>query len=255
MIEIIAEIGINHNGNIQTARSMASIAFECGCNLVKFQKREPELCVPPDQRDVMRSTPWGTMTYLEYKKRIEFGATEYDQIDDMFAGHWFMSVWDVPSVQFANRYDCPYIKIPSAKLTDKALVRAAVATGRRIILSTGMSTRSEIIEACAGVPHDQLTLMHAVSSYPLADNKANLRKIATLKTGGYPVGYSDHTRGIHIPTAAATMGVCMIRKALYARPDDVGDGPVSKHRATRNVQNGPQHPGRRISNGNRNHGG
>lgn len=211
MIEIVAEIGINHNGDADTAIDMAQMAQRAGCDFVKFQKRTPELCVPEAQKNVMKSTPWGEMTYLEYKRHIELSEKEYDLINESIDIPWFFSVWDVPSVAVAMRYNSEYIKIPSAKLTDDDLVRACFNTGRTVILSTGMSDMEEVR---ASMLNARMMLMHAVSAYPLEDGDANLSAIHELRKTHIPVGYSDHTRGIHIPEAAAALGACMIEKHI-----------------------------------------
>lgn len=214
-IKIIAEIGINHNGDVETAKDLIDAADVAGCDYVKFQKRTPEICVPPKQRNIVKQTPWGEMTYMDYKKRMEFEALEYDQIEE-YANNWFVSVWDTESVKFIeNGYDPDYYKIPSALLTDTELLRSVADTGRPVILSTGMSTTGEIETALRTLsPAHRVMLMHSVSCYPLNDSDANLRAIETLQAFGYPVGYSDHTRGLHMACAAVAMGVQMIEKHI-----------------------------------------
>ena len=216
MIDIIAEIGINHNGSALIAYELIEVAREAGCNYVKFQKRTPSICVPELQKNKRKMTPWGEMSYLEYKEHIEFCIDKYRFIDCCELP-WFASVWDIPSVDFmeCNFPETPYYKIPSALLTDCELLLRASETGHAVILSTGMSTMHEIeIALNMLIAAPSVTLMHSVSCYPLEDENANLEAIETLKTFGYPVGYSDHTKGIHMSCAAAAMGVTMIEKHI-----------------------------------------
>jgi len=147
---VVAEVGINHNGDLDIAEDMIIKAKEVGADAVKFQKRTPELCVPEDQRDRMRETPWGYITYMEYRERMEFGKKEYSEIQKICHDldlDWFVSVWDEPSVDFMEEYDPICYKIASASLTDHSFLRKVRATGRPIILSTGMSTFEQIKEA------------------------------------------------------------------------------------------------------------
>ena len=147
---IIAEIGINHNGSLETAKKLIDIAAIAGCDAVKFQKRNPDVCVPEHQKSVMRDTPWGQMTYLDYKYKVEFEKREYDIIDEYCKEKniaWSASPWDLDSLQFLMGYDIPFIKIPSAMITNEELMRASAATGNKIIFSTGMSTMEEIAQA------------------------------------------------------------------------------------------------------------
>ena len=139
---LVAEIGINHNGDLQIAKKLIDATFACGWDCVKFQKKTPEICVPDHQKNVMRETPWGKITYLEYKHKIEFSKKEYDYIDNYCKEkpiHWSASVWDIPSLEFLMKYNVPFIKIPSAKLNEKKLLMEACKTGKTLIVSTGMS--------------------------------------------------------------------------------------------------------------------
>src|SRR3990172_5026249 len=140
---VIAEIGINHNGDLGIARQMIDAAVHAGVDAVKFQKRTPEISTPSEQRRQMRETPWGYITYLDYRYKVEFNEEQYREIDRHCKEkgiNWFASVWDEPSVDFLEKFDIPVYKIPSASLTDHSLLRCVRATGRQIILSTGMST-------------------------------------------------------------------------------------------------------------------
>jgi YrbI family 3-deoxy-D-manno-octulosonate 8-phosphate phosphatase len=221
-VYFIGEIGINHNGDLDLARKLIDVAADAGCQAVKFQKRTPAICVPEEQKGQIRQTPWGEMTYLEYKERTEFGYDEYRQIAkycDERGLHWFASPWDVPSVEFLEDMDVLTHKIASASVADHELLRALAATGKPLILSTGMSTLPEIDRAVEILGTDKLIMMHATSTYPLPPEEANLRTITTLKERyGVPVGYSGHERGLQISLAAVTLGaVCVERHITLDR--------------------------------------
>ncbi|SPL89296.1 N-acetylneuraminate synthase [[Actinomadura] parvosata subsp. kistnae] len=221
-VYVIGEIGINHNGDLDLARQLIDVAAAAGCQAVKFQKRTPAICVPEEQKGQIRQTPWGEMTYLEYKERTEFGRDEYTQIAkycDERGLHWFASPWDVPSVEFLEEMDVLVHKVASASVADHELLRALAATGKPIILSTGMSTLSEIDAAVEILGTEKLIMMHATSTYPLPPEEANLRTITTLKERyGVPVGYSGHERGLQISLAAVTLGaVCVERHITLDR--------------------------------------
>lgn len=215
---IIAEIGLNHNGDVQIAKQLIDIAAVFGCDAVKFQKRTPELCVPKDQRDIMRDTPWGRMTYLEYRYRVEFGQEEYAQIDAHCRSkgiHWFASCWDEPSVEFMEQFNPPCYKVASASLTDDKLLQKKIDTGRPIIVSTGMSSMQEIEHAVGLFPRDRLIVLHATSTYPCKPTEINLRMINTLREKfGVPVGYSGHEVGLQISIAAAALGAAAIERHI-----------------------------------------
>src|SRR5262249_46286942 len=155
------------------------------CDAVKFQKRTPELCVPRDQWYKERDTPWGTMSYIDYRQRIELGLREYCEIDRHCRDRgilWFSSCWDEPSVDFMEEFDPPVYKAASASLTDHALLRRMRRTNKPLIMSTGMSTLDEIIAAVAAVGHENLLLAHSTSMYPCEPEALNLRMIQTLKS-------------------------------------------------------------------------
>ena len=216
---VIAEIGINHNGSLPLARRLVDMASEAGCDAVKFQKRTPELCVPPDQRDIMRDTPWGRMRYIDYRYRVEFGEEEYREIDRHCRSRgilWFASCWDEESVDFMRRFEPPCYKLASASLTDLALVRHSRATGCPLILSTGMSTMAEIDAAVRTAGRDNLLLAHTNSSYPCPPEELNLRMIETLRGlyPGLPLGYSGHEQGIAPTLAAVAMGVSFVERHI-----------------------------------------
>lgn len=215
---IVAEVGINHNGDIELTKQLIDAAVEAGVDAVKFQKRTPELCVPDDQKDKKRETPWGYITYLDYRYRVEFEHEEYAEIDRYCKEkeiEWFASVWDEPSVDFLEAFSPICYKIPSASLTDHALLKHTLATGRPIILSTGMSTMAEIQAAVELLGQDQLIITHATSTYPCEPGELNLNMIHTLQKEFYcPIGYSGHEVGL-IPTVnAVVLGACLVERHI-----------------------------------------
>ena len=215
---VIAEIGINHNGDLDIAKKLIDVAADAGCQAVKFQKRTPDISTPENQKNVERETPWGTMTYLEYKKRIEFEDDEYSEIARYSAEKgldWFASPWDIPSVDFLERHGVVAHKIASASVTDIPLLEALKATGKPLILSTGMSTMEEIDAAVETVGTENLVLMHATSTYPLDPAEANLRMIHTLRERfGVPVGYSGHETGLQVSLAAVGLGADALERHI-----------------------------------------
>lgn len=216
---VIAEIGLNHNGDVEIAKRLIDVAAKAGADAVKFQKRTPEISTPEHMRDVLRETPWGTMTYLEYRRRVEFGRDEYIEIGDHATMHgldWFASPWDVPSVEFLEDLGVVAHKVASASLTDTELLLALRDTGKPVILSTGMSTSSQIDRALDTLGTDRVVLMHATSTYPLEPEEANLRVIATLRDRypGIPVGYSGHERGLQISLAAVALGAVAVERHI-----------------------------------------
>ena len=215
---LVAEIGINHNGDLEIAKRMIKAAKDAGVDAVKFQKRTPELCVPPEQRGQMRETPWGYITYLEYRYKTEFGEQEYAEIDRYcreIGIPWFASVWDEPSVDFMEAYNPMSYKIPSASLTDHPLLRKLVSTGRPMILSTGMSTMDEIRAAVNVLGTERLLITHATSTYPCDPEELNLRMITTLReTFPCPVGYSGHEVGLVPSVVAVSLGACMVERHI-----------------------------------------
>jgi N-acetylneuraminate synthase len=214
----VAEIGINHNGDIETAKRLIDAAADAGCDAVKFQKRTPDLCVPPDQRNKMRETPWGYITYLDYRRRVEFGEAEYRELDAHCRQReiaWFVSCWDADSIQFMEAFDVPCYKIPSACLTNHQLLRHTRATGRPLILSTGMSSMAEIREAVTVLGTEKLLLTHCTSTYPCDPAELNLRMIETLrKEFDCAIGYSGHEVGLAPTVAAVALGACLIERHI-----------------------------------------
>ena len=217
-VYVIAEIGINHNGDINIAKKLIDVAVEAGCQAVKFQKRTPAICVPEEQKSQIRETPWGMMTYLEYKERTEFGQAEYAEIDRYCKSKdidWFASPWDVPSLDFLLGFDPVCIKIASASLTDDELLTRLNMSGTPTILSTGMSTMDEIRHAVSLLKSAPLALAHATSTYPCPPKELNLRMMATLETEFMvPVGYSGHETGLATTLAAVAMGATFIERHI-----------------------------------------
>ncbi|MDP6670214.1 MAG: N-acetylneuraminate synthase family protein [archaeon] len=215
---VIGEIGINHNGDIKICKKLIDMAVGTGCDAVKFQKRTPDLCVPEKQKGVMRETPWGTMTYLDYKKKIELGEKEYKEIDRYCKEKgiiWFASAWDIPSVNFLEKLDTLCYKIPSACLTDKKLLQKIKETGKPILLSTGMSTMDQVDAAVDFCGEANLVLFHCTSTYPTPENEHDLNVITYFrKHFNCPIGYSGHETGVHPTIMAAALGACVIERHI-----------------------------------------
>ena len=217
---LIAEIGINHNGDLGIAKKLIDAANACSWDCVKFQKRNPAVCVPEEQKSVRRETPWGEMTYLEYKYRIEFGKEEFDIIDAYCREkpiRWTASVWDLDSLEFICHYKVPFLKIPSAKLSDLELIKQSALTKIPIILSTGMSTIEEIDEAVEilNLYASQFAIMHANSSYPAPLDEVNINCIPFLRERyKCMVGYSGHEYSIDPTVYAAVLGAMIIERHI-----------------------------------------
>lgn len=216
---LVGEIGNNHNGSIETALALIDMAVECGLDAVKFQKRVPELSIPEKQKTVLKETPWGTMSYLEYRRKLEFGRDQYRRIESYCREKniiWFASPWDLPSVEFLEEFDVPCYKVPSAQLTNRELLLKLRKTGKPVLLSTGMSTETEIKKAVALLGQDRLVLMHCNSSYPARDEELNLNYIPRLLRE-FPetvVGYSGHEKGISASIVAAALGARVIERHI-----------------------------------------
>jgi N-acetylneuraminate synthase len=216
---VIAEIGINHNGSLEICEKLIEGAVRAGCNAVKFQKRTPELCVPLEQWNVMRDTPWGRLSYIDYKRKIELGLEEFSHVDRICRRldvPWFASAWDIPSIDFMEAFDPPCYKAASASVTDLELLRAMRRTGRPLILSTGMSTLDEIDRAVGSIGQDQLLIAHATSTYPCPVEELNLRMINTLEHTypRCPIGYSGHETGLAPTWAAVALGATFVERHI-----------------------------------------
>jgi N-acetylneuraminate synthase len=215
---IIAEIGINHNGDLNVAKRLVDVAFMAGCDAVKFQKRTPEKAVPAEYQNIMRETPWGLTSYLEYRRLVEFGYDAYAEIDRYCREkgiQWFASCWDEESVDFIEQFAPSCFKIASASLTDVPLLRKIRSTGRPVILSTGMSTLNEIEAAVKLLGVDHLLIAHSTSTYPCPPEEINLRMIPALRQKfNCPVGYSGHEVGLQITYAAVTLGAAFVERHI-----------------------------------------
>ncbi|HAM27043.1 MAG TPA: N-acetylneuraminate synthase [Microbacteriaceae bacterium] len=218
-VYVIAEIGLNHNGDVDLAMLLIDVAADAGAQAVKFQKRTPEISTPEHMKNTPRETPWGLMTYLEYRYRVEFNREQYVELGDyatLRGLDWFASPWDEPSVDFLEDLNVAAHKVASASVTDIGLLETLAATGKPVILSTGMSTLDQIDRAVAVLGTANLVILHATSTYPLPPEEANLRTIATLQQRypGVPIGYSGHERGLQISVAAVALGAVAVERHI-----------------------------------------
>jgi len=212
--KIIAEGGINHNGNIALAKRLIDIAIVSECDYIKWQKRNPDVCVPEHQKNKTKSTPWGEMTYLQYKQRIEFGKREYDEIFNYCEGRikCFSSVWDIDSVDFMSEYT-NIAKIPSALITNIELCKYARKKFKTLIISTGMSTEKEIVRCVTSCRPD--VIMHTNSTYPSPVGELNLKYITYLRSKwSADIGYSGHEYGLTTTFAAVVMGASWVERHI-----------------------------------------
>lgn len=214
---VVAEIGINHNGDLDLAKELISMAVAAGCDAVKFQKRTVEVVYSAEELAKPRESPFGS-TNGDLKRALEFGLDEYREIDAYCkAVHmpWFASCWDEASVDFVAQFDVPCFKVASASLTDHGLLRHTRTAGKPIILSTGMSTVEEVDRAVEVLGRENLIILHACSTYPAFYNELNLRVIPTLRERyGVPVGYSGHESGIPSSVAAVVLGACCVERHI-----------------------------------------
>ncbi len=212
---VVAEIGINHNGDLDTARKLIAAASVAGCDAVKFQKRTIETVYTPDELEMPRKSYWGN-TNGDLKHGLEFGYEQYQAIDEYCKLHdilWFASAWDEASVDFLEQFSPPCYKIASASLTDYDLLKHHRRYGRPIILSTGMSTLDQIDHAVEVLGTENLAIMHCSSTYPSKTEELNLMVIPFLKERyGVPVGYSGHETGLSASIAAVAVGACMLER-------------------------------------------
>ena len=215
---VIGEIGINHNGDIEVAKKLIDVASLAGAQAVKFQKRTPDISTPEDMKHTRRETPWGEMSYLDYRYRVEFEREQYAEISSyaMQKGvDWFASPWDVPSVGFLEDMGVSTHKVASASVTDHNLLRELARTGKPIILSTGMSTMEQIDKAVEILGTEKLVILHATSTYPLPPEEANMLMIPVLAARyRVPVGYSGHERGLQISLAAVALGAVAVERHI-----------------------------------------
>ena len=226
---IIGEIGINHQGDLSIAKRLIDIAAAAGCDAVKFQKRNPDVAVPEAQKSKPRSWQGEMMTYLEYKYKVEFGKEEYDEIDRYCKQQgiaWSASPWDMDSLEFLSKYDIPFIKLPSAMLTNDELLEGCVRTGKRVIFSTGMSTQEEIDHAVAvlrkakkdyvSLNDEPIGLLHCNSTYPAPVNELNLSGLKTLadRYPDFEIGYSGHEMLLGTTVASVLLGASIIERHI-----------------------------------------
>ena len=215
----IAEIGINHNGDIKNALKLIESAKLAGCDAVKFQKRTPEIATPRNSWDIIRETPWGMMKYIDYKRKIEFGKKEYNTIDKFCKKVgiiWTASCWDEPSVKFIEKYKVKFHKVPSACLTDLSLLKVLKKTKTPVIISTGMSTEKQIQKAVDILSQKNLSILHCNSSYPAQNNQLNLKYIEKLKLmyKKSVIGYSGHEMNLTSSVAAVVLGARIIERHI-----------------------------------------
>lgn len=217
-VYFIAEIGLNHNGSLEIAKKLIDVAAEAGAQAVKFQKRTPAISTPEHMKDVPRETPWGTMSYLEYRYKVEFEKEQYAEINDYCDKlnlDWYASPWDEEAVDFLESMNVCAYKIASASVTDLGMLRKVKATNKPVILSTGMSTLEQIDKAVEVLGKDKLHIMHATSTYPLPPEEANLRTIHTLRDRyGVSIGYSGHEPGLQISIAAVALGATSVERHI-----------------------------------------
>lgn len=219
-IFIIAEIGINHNGDIEIAKELIDVAVFAKCDAVKFQKRTPDICVPEQQKYISRETPWGEMSYIDYRHRVEFGLDEYKEIDRYCESKnmpWFASVWDLDSLEFLQQFDLKYNKVASAMIAYIPLLEKIASKKKYTFISTGMSTLSEIKKVVEIFREMQcpFEIMHCISTYPMNTEDANLNIIEMLSNKFHcDVGYSGHEPGLVISYAAVTLGATSIERHI-----------------------------------------
>jgi N-acetylneuraminate synthase len=214
---VVAEIGINHNGDIDLAKKLINVASGADCDAVKFQKRTIDVVYTPEELAKPRESPFGN-TNGDLKRGLEFEEEEYEEIDRYCREvkiDWFASCWDEASVDFIAQFKVPCFKIASASLTDDNLLRHTRAVGKPIVLSTGMSTLQEVDHAVEVLGKQDLALLHACSTYPAYYEELNLSVIDVLRERyGVPVGYSGHETGLPSSVAAAVLGACIVERHI-----------------------------------------
>ena len=244
---IIAEIGINHNGSLEICKKLIDAAVASGCDAVKFQKRTPDICVPEAQKLVPRETPWGMMTYLEYKKKIEFETAEYEVIDQYCKEkniQWLASCWDIPSVDVIEQFNPNFYKAASASLTDIELLQKMKNTGKPLIISTGMSTIQELEAAVEALGEENLLIAHSTSAYPCKPEELNLNMIKTLRSKypNAPIGYSGHETGLATTVSAVALGACFVERhftldrSMWGTDQAASVEPVGMTRMIRDIR-------------------
>jgi N-acetylneuraminate synthase len=214
---VVAEIGINHNGDLEIARKLVDVAVDAGCEVVKFQKRTVDVVYSAEELARPRESPFGD-TNGDLKRGLEFGQAEYAALDEYCAGipiAWTASCWDEASVDFIDRFDPPFYKVAAASLTDDALLGHMRSKGKPIVLSTGMSTLEQIDHAVDVLGKQDLVLLHCSSAYPSDYADLNLRVIPALRERyGLVVGYSGHETGLPSSVAAAAVGAAIVERHI-----------------------------------------
>ncbi len=245
---VIAEIGINHNGCVQTAKRLIDLAASSGCDAVKFQKRTIDIVYTKEELEKPRTSPFGE-TNGDLKRGLEFGFEEYKEIDRYCKEKnilWFASCWDEESVDFIDQFDPPCYKIASASLTDDSLLRHTRAKGKPILLSTGMSSLEEIDHAIEVLGREDLIIYHCTSTYPTDNNEINLSAISALKERyNVPIGFSGHERGILSSILAHALGACSVERhitldrTMWGSDQAASLEPVGLHKMMRDIRNVP----------------
>jgi N-acetylneuraminate synthase len=215
---IIAEIGINHNGDLDLAKKLIDVAVIAGCDAVKFQKRNPAECVPEEYKEVKRETPWGIMTYLEYRRRLEFGRDKYNEVDRYCKEKniiWAASPWDISSIEFLEEYKLPFYKVPSALITNREYLERLKKTNTPLMVSTGMADIELVKKVVGLLGQENIILLHTVSTYPAKVEDINLNVIKTYsQLFKCPVGYSGHEVGLQITLGAVAIGAQIIERHI-----------------------------------------
>lgn len=246
-VYIIAEIGINHNGSLALAKKLIDEAVMAGCDAVKFQKRTPELCTPKDQWYLERDTPWGRMTYIDYRHKVELGYEEYTAIDSYCREQdidWFVSCWDEAAVDFIEQFNPGLYKFASASLTDHELIQKVKNLGKPYILSTGMSTMKEIKETVDIFGTDNLLIAHSTSAYPCPPAELNIKMVNTLHDlyPETPIGYSGHETGLATTIAAVVAGARFVERhftldrAMWGSDHAASVEPQGMHKLVRDIR-------------------
>ena len=243
---VVAEIGINHNGDVNIAKKLIDVAVIAGCDAVKFQKRNPEEAVPEEYKNVKRETPWGLITYLEYRKKIEFWEKEYDEIDRYCREKgiiWFASAWDISSIEFLKKYKLPLYKIPSALITNREYLEKMKKLNKPLMVSTGMADIQLVKKVVKFLEEERIILMHTVSVYPAKPEIINLRVINTYKKlFKCPVGYSGHEVGLQITLAAVALGAKAVERhitldrSMWGTDQSASVEPVGLIRLVRDIR-------------------
>ena len=246
--KLVAEIGINHNGDLDIAKQLIDVAHAAGCDYVKFQKRHIPLVYTPEELATPRESPWG-MTTMEQKKGLEFEVWEYQKISDYCKQKgigWFSSAWDINSVALMGQYDTAYQKIPSALITNMAILEATKAINKPVIISTGMSTHAEILTCLDYLGHQIEYVLHCTSTYPSKPEEQNMNCIPAMKKAFYvekfKIGFSNHSPGLTFMSIAVALGAEMIEfhitldRAMYGSDQSSSIEPEGVFHLVKNIR-------------------